>query len=112
MIRRPPRSTLFPYTTLFRSIHDLLILSILMIKAITALLPLQRQAQRFIQSYDQYRSLCELLRIAEKAKEISAGRLIPVLQRSVRFDGVSFSYGESPPVLQGADLEIPTGKIT
>src|SRR5260370_1170566 len=23
MIRRPPRSTLFPYTTLFRSIHDL-----------------------------------------------------------------------------------------
>src|SRR3712207_8711884 len=22
MIRRPPRSTLFPYTTLFRSIHD------------------------------------------------------------------------------------------
>src|SRR5258708_14692208 len=23
MIRRPPRSTLFPYTTLFRSFHDL-----------------------------------------------------------------------------------------
>src|SRR5256885_10685688 len=23
MIRRPPRSTLFPYTTLFRSLHDL-----------------------------------------------------------------------------------------
>src|SRR5258705_2015700 len=26
MIRRPPRSTLFPYTTLFRSILDLLVL--------------------------------------------------------------------------------------
>src|SRR2546426_7609431 len=24
MIRRPPRSTLFPYTTLFRSLHELL----------------------------------------------------------------------------------------
>src|SRR2546426_6390998 len=24
MIRRPPRSTLFPYTTLFRSLHNLL----------------------------------------------------------------------------------------
>src|SRR3989454_243274 len=23
MIRRPPRSTLFPYTTLFRSLHDM-----------------------------------------------------------------------------------------
>src|SRR2546422_2230494 len=28
MIRRPPRSTLFPYTTLFRSIQDLLDLPI------------------------------------------------------------------------------------
>src|SRR3712207_7041433 len=26
MIRRPPRSTLFPYTTLFRSPHDLLLM--------------------------------------------------------------------------------------
>src|SRR5947208_10442568 len=26
MIRRPPRSTLFPYTTLFRSCHDQLVL--------------------------------------------------------------------------------------
>src|SRR5688572_31372455 len=25
MIRRPPRSTLFPYTTLFRSVHDPLV---------------------------------------------------------------------------------------
>src|SRR3989454_3661694 len=25
MIRRPPRSTLFPYTTLFRSLHGLLL---------------------------------------------------------------------------------------
>src|SRR5256885_10884276 len=25
MIRRPPRSTLFPYTTLFRSDHDVLV---------------------------------------------------------------------------------------
>src|SRR3712207_8041529 len=24
MIRRPPRSTLFPYTTLFRSVHEVL----------------------------------------------------------------------------------------
>src|SRR5262245_64730597 len=26
MLRRPPRSTLFPYTTLFRSCHELLVL--------------------------------------------------------------------------------------
>src|SRR3989454_11623038 len=28
MIRRPPRSTLFPYTTLFRSVKDLLLLDV------------------------------------------------------------------------------------
>src|SRR2546426_8122738 len=27
MIRRPPRSTLFPYTTLFRSAHDALLVA-------------------------------------------------------------------------------------
>src|SRR3712207_8214559 len=37
MIRRPPRSTLFPYTTLFRSI--LSILFILLIRAKNSVLP-------------------------------------------------------------------------
>src|SRR5690349_22786879 len=30
MIRRPPRSTLFPYTTLFRSVHFSLVLSLIL----------------------------------------------------------------------------------
>ena len=92
-------------------IHDLLILSILMVKAIAALLPLQRQAQRFINSYDQYRSLCELLRVSEAAKEVSNGRRAPDLLRSVRFDDVGFAYGTKP-VLEGLDLEIARGSIT
>src|SRR5260370_31163945 len=29
MIRRPPRSTLFPYTTLFRSLHGLIAMAVL-----------------------------------------------------------------------------------
>src|SRR5258708_14933230 len=32
MIRRPPRSTLFPYTTLFRSITFILIIGFLLLK--------------------------------------------------------------------------------
>src|SRR2546427_9139018 len=31
MIRRPPRSTLFPYTTLFRSIYALALLDVLLV---------------------------------------------------------------------------------
>src|SRR2546429_9097530 len=34
MIRRPPRSTLFPYTTLFRSIHRALVADFKLVKPI------------------------------------------------------------------------------
>src|SRR3712207_7305631 len=33
MIRRPPRSTLFPYTTLFRSPHDRRVLAVVLVVA-------------------------------------------------------------------------------
>src|SRR2546422_8152765 len=41
MIRRPPRSTLFPYTTLFRSLHNL------------------REEEKI---FACYRAICDLLR--------------------------------------------------
>src|SRR3712207_8612527 len=37
MIRRPPRSTLFPYTTLFRSVEDLLLLLLFLLFLFLAL---------------------------------------------------------------------------
>src|SRR3712207_7705460 len=36
MIRRPPRSTLFPYTTLFRSLHDTRHLALFVVPLVTA----------------------------------------------------------------------------
>jgi ATP-binding cassette subfamily C protein len=98
-------------SSLTLQMHDVLIMSILMVKTVTALLPMQRQAQRFIQSHDQYRSLCELLRATEQVKEISQGSTAPSLHHSVRFDRVDFAYGKKP-VLRGLDLEIPAGGIT
>lgn len=98
-------------TRLQLEVHDLLIMSVLMIRTIAALLPMQRQAQQFIQTYDQYRSLCSLLQITENAKEVSSGTLTPSLNTALRLDGVSFAYAARP-VLKGVDLTIPTGKIT
>jgi ATP-binding cassette subfamily C protein len=98
-------------SSLTLQVHDVLIMSILMVKTVTALLPMQRQAQRFIQSHDQYRSLRELLRTTERAREEAHGGLTPCLGQAVRFDGVAFGYGERP-ILQGLELEIPTGAIT
>ena len=74
-------------TKLSLEVHDLLIMSVLMIRTIAALLPMQRQAQQFIQTYDQYRSLCGLLKITEDAKEVSSGTLAPNLEHAVRLEG-------------------------
>src|SRR3712207_7851209 len=39
MIRRPPRSTLFPYTTLFRSRHGMFIARLIRLSGLLGLLP-------------------------------------------------------------------------
>src|SRR2546426_8014701 len=39
MIRRPPRSTLFPYTTLFRSAHDVLLELVARLRPASAAVP-------------------------------------------------------------------------
>ena len=98
-------------TRLQLEVHDLLILSILMIRTLGALLPMQRLAQRFIQSYDQYVSLCRLLETTEEAQEVAGGQRAPSLRQSIRFDRVAFSYDKRP-ILQGLDLEIAKGEIT
>ena len=98
-------------TKLHLEVHDLLVLSILMIRTLGSLLPMQRQAQRFIQSYDQYVSLRRLLQATDEAKEISSGGRAPSLAEFVRFERVSFSYDKRP-VLQELELEIAAGTIT
>src|SRR5947208_10270319 len=46
MLRRPPRSTLFPYTTLFRSLFTALFLELLVRAKFDARLPLRFRARR------------------------------------------------------------------
>ncbi len=98
-------------TKLQLEIHDLLIMSILMVKTIAAMMPMQRLAQRFIQSYDQYRSLNRLLEVSEDARESWPGRGNPTLDEAITFDEVSFSYRDQA-VLNGLNLRIPAGEIT
>jgi ATP-binding cassette subfamily C protein len=98
-------------TRLHLEVHDLLIMSILMVKTIAALMPMQRLAQRFIQSYDHYRSLNRLLDVSEHAREIWPGRGTPTLEREIAFDHVAFAY-RARGVLDGLNLRIPAGAIT
>ena len=98
-------------TRLQLQISDLLILSMLMVKTIAALMPMQRLAQRFIQSYDQYRSLTRLLQVSEEAREVWTGRETPALEREISFDDVSFAYRDRP-VLDDLSFRITKGAIT
>ena len=98
-------------TRLQLEIHDLLIMSLLMVKTIAALMPMQRLAQRFIQSYDQYRSLTRLLQVSEDAKELWPGREAPTFEREIAFRNVSFAYRDRP-VLTDLSIKINKGNIT
>src|SRR5260221_8161768 len=76
MIRRPPRSTLFPYTTLFRSRHDVLLHLVDQVDAAAEITPvLADERNRFVGRSEEHTSelqshsdlVCRLL--LEKKKE-------------------------------------------
>ena len=70
-------------------------MSILIVKTIAALMPIQRLAQRFIQSYDQYRSLTRLLETSENARETWSGHATPRTERDITFDQVTVRLSRS-----------------
>src|SRR5256885_6227665 len=72
MIRRPPRSTLFPYTTLFRSVRDHAVLRLAVAGVATAL----REVNVWVRSEEhtsELQSPCNLVcrLLLEKKKKIN-----------------------------------------
>src|SRR5437899_5247029 len=92
MIRRPPRSTLFPYTTLFRSVH----LHEVLIGVLAPALRRHRRDGPFDQRSEEHTSELQSLRhlvcrlLLEKKKKIkhpshgSTNRICTLLTRAVR----------------------------
>src|SRR2546422_4491882 len=69
MIRRPPRSTLFPYTTLFRSAHD-------------EWSGLQEIHQAALLLGGQLRSATTAMAVAQTLQAMQQKGLLPVVERS------------------------------
>lgn len=103
----------FYYATQSATLHptDVIIMAILLVRTISILSPLQRVVLKFIQSYDLYRSLDDLLKETAAAAEPPGGSRPPAFSRSIDFQRVSFSYGDRP-VLRDLNLTIPCGGIT
>src|SRR3712207_7107589 len=79
MIRRPPRSTLFPYTTLFRSVESLRIVSVILSaflpetsKKINAQLNVQLTTWDSIASFDGTKAGTKVGRSEEHTSELQS----------------------------------------
>jgi ATP-binding cassette subfamily C protein len=92
-------------------LHEVAIMAVLLVRTIGALAPIQRQLQKFIQAFDLYRALEELVAETIAATEESGGTSAPTFDAAIVFDKVGFAYGEKT-LFTELDLEIRRGGIT
>src|SRR2546427_5041528 len=91
MIRRPPRSTLFPYTTLFRSLFQFLVEALVLclvggilgivFGSLGAVLLSKRSEEHTSELQSQSNLVCRLL--LEKKTSITVQRVLQLAQRLV-----------------------------
>src|SRR2546426_4586728 len=89
MIRRPPRSTLFPYTTLFRSSYSLL--KDKLADVLTSLTERERNSNRSEEHTSELQSPCNLVcrLLLEKKKKIRHNKLC---KAGKRLKSAEYSY--------------------
>src|SRR2546427_2865571 len=97
MIRRPPRSTLFPYTTLFRSFESTLIGDASLMRRpmerVAAPLRLDRKSTRLNSSHSQisYAVFC----LKKKKKKNTSNRCLNNTKRKRWMNPCDYTYGET-----------------
>lgn len=97
--------------TLNLSLHEVVIMALLLVRTVGAITPIQRDFQKFTQAYDQYISLEQLMKATRGEAEAWPGTATPTLMQGIALDQVTFGYGDKI-VLNGVSLLIPAGKIT
>src|SRR5258706_3804758 len=83
MIRRPPRSTLFPYTTLFRSLADFCVDERCKAVKLFEIAGLQRSEEHTSELQSLTNLVCRLLLEKKKDVRIKYGVLLAAAQRRV-----------------------------
>jgi len=89
----------------------IMVLVFLFVRLLTQLGKVQREYQEAVINESAYWSLQETINEAQRECETAAGNQPPSLDRSIRFEQVSFAYGESW-VLSSASLTFPAGSFT
>src|SRR5438270_8821331 len=102
MIRRPPRSTLFPYTTLFRSPMVRFFLSFLILQALLFGMELTPWAQRSEEHTSELQSQSNLVcRLLLEKKKNENDRQQPDAGKVDRFVEITFRSGTITPRAHG-----------
>src|SRR2546425_1378328 len=108
MIRRPPRSTLFPYTTLFRSIFFAYVTNLY--SPMKALARLSYALNRASVGAER---ITDILRLEPGIANLHNALPVPQFSGSIEFRDVSFRYEGGRPILSHIDLKIAAGeKVT
>jgi ATP-binding cassette subfamily C protein len=92
-------------------IGEVLVMGVLLQRTIGVINRIQQQAQLFAQYEAAYEHLDQMVAEADAHRERHAGTREPALERSIRFEGVSFAYDQKP-VLADLDLEIRARELT
>src|SRR3712207_8666551 len=117
MIRRPPRSTLFPYTTLFRSLGDEAFTVGELVTFVAYVGRFYEPIRDLAQGYNTmqaamaageriYSVLDAEIEIEDKPDAVE----LPRIQGHVQFDHVSFGYNRGVEVLRDVTLEVQPGE--
>jgi ATP-binding cassette subfamily C protein len=91
--------------------QELLLMSILLVRTISSIGPIQRRFHRFLQNYDQFHSLRAFVAEVEKAAEVMRKGAAPRFEQALTLDGVVFAY-DSRRILDELSLVVPRGRIT
>lgn len=87
-----------------------MVLVILLGRVINQMGKIQKQYQKMVITESAFWSIRKAIEQAEQASEILDGDLEPKLESAIRFDRVSFAYGDKP-VLREVSLTIPTRSL-
>lgn len=88
-----------------------LIMAFILAKILKTLQKAQKEYQVLVIAESAYWSLWSILEEVQKEQETTIGTLAPSLTHSIRFEGVSFSYGQGF-ILKNVSLSFPKGSFS
>ena len=90
---------------------EVMVMVFLLARVVKMLTKAQQDYQNMVTVESAYWSLQDTIREAESASEPALGMQVPSLKKAIRFDQVSFNYGEDW-ILRNASLIFPAGFFT